>query len=210
MTCFCSWSGGKDSCLSLDRAINTHDLEIDYLINMINKDRKIGHGTPPKYIQKQADALDLQLIQKKVTWNTYEENYSKILEKLNPDIGVFGDMDIEEHKNWVTNFCKKHKVTPVLPLWNENPTKLYKEFTNQYTAIIIKIDPQKIDEKWLGKPLNQQFLQYLKNNKIHPMGEGGEYHTYVTNGPLFKNKIKYKLGKKHKDKKTGTISINLK
>jgi len=38
--------------------------------------------------------------------------------------------------------------------------------------------------------VDRDFLRYLKDNNIDVCGENGEYHTFVTNGPIFKRKIK--------------------
>ncbi|WGI17586.1 diphthine--ammonia ligase [Methanonatronarchaeum sp. AMET-Sl] len=207
---FCSWSGGKDSALSLYRAKEDLDLEVKYIVNMINKDRHIGHGTPPQLIKKQAESLQIELVQREVLWETYEENYSQIIDTLDVGYGVYGDIDIEEHREWVLKFSKKHGIEPILPLWNENPHNLYQEFIDMFKAIIVKVDPEKVGEEWLGKPLTQEFHNYLKKQDIHPMGEHGEYHTFVVDGPIFQQEIDVSLGIKNRDKETGNISINIK
>jgi diphthamide synthase (EF-2-diphthine--ammonia ligase) len=46
-------------------------------------------------------------------------------------------------------------------------------------------------EEWLGRKVNKEFLSdLLKVGTIDPCGERGEYHTYVTNGPLFTKRIR--------------------
>jgi diphthamide synthase (EF-2-diphthine--ammonia ligase) len=46
-------------------------------------------------------------------------------------------------------------------------------------------------EEWVGREVNKEFLSdLLKVSTIDPCGERGEYHTYVTNGPLFKKRIR--------------------
>ncbi len=187
---FCSWSGGKDSCFALHRASLNPEIEVKYLVNMVNKEGKIGHGLDPRVFEIQARALDLDIKQKEVTWDTYEKGFKETVGKLDVGHGVFGDIELEGHREWVENVCSTLRIDPILPLWGEEPEELFKEFIEKHESVIIKIDSEKIERGWLGESLSEDFFEYLVENDLHPMGENGEYHTFVINGPLFKRSLK--------------------
>jgi diphthamide synthase (EF-2-diphthine--ammonia ligase) len=58
-----------------------------------------------------------------------------------------------------------------------------------FEAIIVSAKSDLIDEEWIGRKIDREFLRYLKDNNIDLCGENGEYHTFVTDGPLFKKRI---------------------
>lgn len=182
---FCSWSGGKDSCLSLYKALQNYDIEVQHLVNMVNMKEKVGHGLDPDLMSAQADALGMEIHQKKVTWDTYEDGFKETVNSIDPDIGVFGDMELQEHRDWVERITEELGVEPILPLWHEDPIRLYREFIDNFETMIIKIDKEEVDREWLGHKLDEEFLEYALENDIHPMGENGEYHTFVVDGELF-------------------------
>lgn len=182
---FCSWSGGKDSCLSLYKALQNYDIEVQHLVNMVNMKEKVGHGLDPDLMSAQADALGMEIHQKKVTWDTYEDGFKETVNSIDPDIGVFGDMELQEHRDWVERITEELGVKPILPLWHEDPIRLYREFIDNFETMIIKIDKEEVDREWLGHKLDEEFLEYALENDIHPMGENGEYHTFVVDGELF-------------------------
>jgi diphthamide synthase (EF-2-diphthine--ammonia ligase) len=48
-----------------------------------------------------------------------------------------------------------------------------------------------LSEKLLGHRIDRDFIKELiKNPNVDLCGEAGEYHTFVTDGPLFKKRIK--------------------
>ncbi len=186
---FCSWSGGKDSCLSLYKALQNYDIEVQHLVNMVNMKEKVGHGLDPDLMSAQADALDMEIHQKKVTWDTYEDGFKETINSIDPDIGVFGDMELQEHRDWVERITEELGVEPILPLWHEDPIRLYREFIDNFETMIIKIDKEEVDREWLGRKLDEEFLKYALDNDIHPMGENGEYHTFVVDCELFDSRV---------------------
>lgn len=58
--------------------------------------------------------------------------------------------------------------------------------------ILLSVKADLLGKKWLGRKIDENFIRDLKkhNPPIDPCGENGEFHTFVTDGPLFKNKIK--------------------
>lgn len=197
---FCSWSGGKESVLAFHRAIQD-GIEVRYLLNMVSEDgeRSRSHHLSSKLIRLQAEAIRISIIQRKTTWESYEEEFKKALsyfKKEGIQAGVFGDIDLQEHREWVERVCKDTDIKPVLPLWGEEREKLLEEFIGAgFKAIVVAVI-EDLGEEWLGRQIDNNFINDLKKLKVDLCGERGEYHTFVYNGPIFKKPIEVVTGKK--------------
>ncbi len=190
-----SWSGGKESCLACYRAIS-RGLEVSHLLNFVNKgsERSMGHGLDPELILAQSQAMGIPLVQRETSWETYERKFKDaVLELKRRGVKgiVFGDVDLQEHKDWVEKVCRELDVEPVEPLWGGDPMELLNEFVNAgFEAIVVRVRGDLLGEEWLGRRVNRVFLRDIAKEPIHPLGEKGEYHTFVTNGPIFKHRIR--------------------
>lgn len=194
-----SWSGGKESSLSLYRSLS-NGLRACFLLNMVNRDvkRSMSHGLDPKLIAAQAEALEIPILQRETTWDTYEQEFKGAVAELRQkgvSGMVFGNIDIEEHKDWVQRVCGQLGVIPLLPLWGDEPQRLLNDFIDAgFEAIVVSAKAQYFGEEWLGRRINagliKELLRLNKESNVHPCGEQGEYHTFVTDGPIFKRRIK--------------------
>ena len=194
MSYITSWSGGKDSCFACYKAI-CDGYNISYLVNFVSKEyRRVSfHGTEAKLIQLQAEALDIPLLQKETTQNGYEEEFKEAVRTLIP-IGikgmVFGDIYLQEHKDWVEKVCGELGIEAIEPLWGREPEGILLEFIDTgFEAIMVSAKSNLFGEEWIGRKVDREFLSYLKGKNIDICGENGEYHTFVTGGPMFKRKI---------------------
>jgi len=204
MKAFCCWSGGKESAFSYYRSKKEKKIEISCLLNMSNKDGEHSrtHGISSALLRTQAKAIGIPIIQRKTTWKSYEAEFKKAVAEFKNDgieAGIFGDIDLQEHRDWVEKVCKDVGVKPILPLWKEERERLLEEFIQVgFKTIIITTKTQMLSKDWLGRYIDQQFLADLKKIKsVDLCGEAGEYHTLVFDGPIFKNAINFITGKKH-------------
>jgi uncharacterized protein (TIGR00290 family) len=184
-----SWSGGKDSHLALNRA--RQEFDVAALITMFTEDgsRSRSHGLRPEVLQQQADLLQLELLQGRGSWQSYEANFKKLLAELgqrNFSHIVFGDIFLDPHKQWVERVCTEMGLTAVEPLWGQSTSKLLREFIEfGGQARIVATKAALLDESWLGRQLSIDVLPEFERLGIDPCGEYGEYHTLVTSSPLF-------------------------
>ncbi|MBT9165551.1 MAG: hypothetical protein DDT25_00205 [Chloroflexi bacterium] len=195
MSYISSWSGGKDSCFACYQAI-CEGYNVSHLLNFISKEHKrvSFHGTEAKLIQLQAEAIGIPLLQKETTWNGYEQEFKDAVKSLIPNgvTGmVFGDIYLQEHKDWVERVCRELGIEAIEPLWGQDTERILLEFIDAgFEATIVSAKSDLFDDKWIGRKLDREFLSHLKDNNIDPCGENGEYHTLVTDGPMFQKKIK--------------------
>ncbi len=191
---FTSWSGGKDSCLACYRAVN-QGLKVRYLLNMITEDGKRAwtHGQSTEVLQVQSQAIGIPLVQRRTAMADYETEFNSVLLALKQEGvegGVFGDIDLEEHRQWVEKVCGEVDVTPYLPLWGQAQAKILRDFIDLgFEAIVVVAKADLFGEDWLGRRVDLDFLSYLQANDIQLCGEAGEYHTFVADGPLFNQRI---------------------
>jgi diphthine-ammonia ligase len=195
MSYIASWSGGKDSCFALYKA-KCAGYHVSHLVNFISKryQRVSFHGTEAKLIQMQSEALGIPVVQKETTPDAYEKEFKEAVRQLIPggvEGMVFGDIYLEEHKQWVERVCSDLEIEAVEPLWGKTTESVLKEFIDAgFEAVIISTQSKLFDKKWLGKRVDKEFLQHLKKNSIEICGENGEYHTVVVDGPGFNKRIK--------------------
>jgi diphthine-ammonia ligase len=200
MKVFSSWSGGKECAMATYKAISQGH-EVSYLVNFVSEDgeRSRSHGTKADVLALQAEAIGIPLIQVKTSWENYEENFKKVVRKLKDkgvEGGVFGDIDLEEHREWVERVCSEIGIKAFLPLWGIKAEKLIEELLKlKFKAMVIAT---RLEEGLLGKVLDKTLVRQISKLGSHPCGESGEYHTFVTDGPIFRQALKVTSGESKK------------
>lgn len=205
MKVIASWSGGKDSCFAYYKAL-AEGYEVSYLVNFISRElRRVSfHGTRAHLISKQAQAIGIPLVQYTVPpdMSLYEQTFKKAvsaLKRKNIEGMVFGDIYLQEHKDWIERVCGELGITPLLPLWGMASERVLSDFIKAgFEAVIISAKSDIFDEKWLGQRINHTSLLGLKKlaeeKGLDVCGEQGEYHTLVVDGPLFRKRLQVTYG----------------
>lgn len=194
-----SWSGGKESALACYKAISS-GLDVVCLINMVTE-KSVAHGKP-RTIALQSEAVGIPIIQKETSWGNYERDFKKVLNGLKENgvtHAVFGDIDMQEHKDWTDRVCSECRITPLSPLWKKDRMEILTEFIEKgFDATILCTKADMLGEEWLGRKIDRKFVQDMRNLKpnVDLCGELGEYHTFVTNGPFFQKPIRIRAGVK--------------
>ncbi len=197
-----SWSGGKESCFACYKAM-LNGFEVSHLLNFVSKEERcMSHGLDSKLILAQSEAIGIPMVQRKVAWETYEQGFKIAIRELKwmgASGAVFGDVDIQEHKDWVDRMCNELDIRPVMPLWSLDPKQILTDFIDEgFEAIVVMVKADILSEEWLGRKVDRSFVSDLLKleSKVHLCGELGEYHTFVSDGPLFKRRLEILDGKK--------------
>jgi uncharacterized protein (TIGR00290 family) len=200
-----SWSGGKDSCLACYKAI-LNGFKVSCLLNIISKENMVmSHGVNSNLIIAQSEAIGIPIIQREATWETYEKIFKDTLIELKKSMhieaAVFGDIDIQEHLNWVNRVCKEVELTPIEPLWHLNRGDILTDFINAgFEAILVNVKADIFGKEWLGRKINRgiikDFKKLQKSHNFDICGEFGEYHTLVVDGLIFNKRLKILKSKK--------------
>jgi diphthine-ammonia ligase len=189
-----SWSGGKDSCYAMMQAV-AQGLKPKALLNMMNENGQVSrsHGLPLSILKQQAQKMNLPIVTIPATWNEYETKYIKALQEIKTEFeleaAVFGDIDLQPHRDWEEKVCKAAGIEAVLPLWQQNRIDLVNEMlANGIETMIVSCNTQ-MGEGYLGKIMTKELAEELEAKGIDSCGENGEFHTMVINCPLFSEPI---------------------
>jgi diphthine-ammonia ligase len=195
--CFVSWSGGKDSCLALFKAkkygYNPVKLFTMFGLEDISSSHRISEGI----IKAQANSIGIDYIIGKSSFDDYENIFvSNIInfKKQGINYGIFGDIDLDEHRQWEERVCRLASMKAVLPLWKINRKEIVSEFISLgFKAKIVVVNTDMLETKFLGQDLSFSLINEIENAGADPCGENGEYHTVVYDGPLFKKPVDIKF-----------------
>lgn len=200
---FC-WSGGKDSAYCLHKVLQEELYEVKYLLTTINDTfKRISmHGVREELLDIQTDAIGIPLLKVKVSEGSnaeYEKQMEATLLKVQAEgirHVVFGDIYLEDLRNYRENNLKKLGMQGVFPLWKMNTKDLIHDFLSlQFKTITCCINDGYLAEEWVGREIDTSFVNQLPSG-VDPCGEDGEYHTFCYDGPLFKKKINFIKGEK--------------
>lgn len=197
----CSWSGGKDSCFALMQAMKENYVP-KVLLNVLNEEGKISrsHGIPAAILQAQANAARLPVHLISSSWQEYEIHFTNALIELkkqyNLSHAVFGDIDLQPHRDWEEKVCSNAALTAVLPLWQQERRSLVLQMLDAGIETMIVSCNETMGEFFLGKIITPALIDELEALSIDACGENGEYHTLVLNCPLFNKKINVNINEK--------------
>lgn len=148
MKLLASFSGGKDSMLSIDRAMEQGH-HIVGLITTTKEDVSWFHDLPIPFLQKVADALDMPfyplLARGGADYTTdYVEKLKALVEQTGAEGIIFGDIDLEDHRKWCEGLANAAEIEAVFPLWGDGRKALVEEFLDKgYKTVIKKVDKKK-------------------------------------------------------------------
>jgi uncharacterized protein (TIGR00290 family) len=155
------------------------------------------HGIRADLLDAQAKSVGVPFSKQVTHPKTYEKEFKAALFQFKAK-GVAGLVtgDIYEvaghEERWLERVCSEVGLEPIRPLWQGNTKQILAEFVAAgFKATVVRTRLNVLGEEWLGRELDGSFLKdILKLPKVDPCGEGGEYHTVVTDGPVFRETIK--------------------
>jgi uncharacterized protein (TIGR00290 family) len=197
------WSGGKDCAMALHDIRNSRgyaDLRVSCLLTTLTEgyDRVSGHGVRRALIEQQAACLGLELhktyIPKRATMTEYEaviEDALRSHRETGTTIAASGDIFVEKRR---VSTIKELGLRGCFPLWRRSTQEQIQAFLfSGFRALVVCVDSALLDRSFVGRVLDQDFLSHLPPG-IDPCGEHGEYHTFVFDGPAFRQPVRYRLG----------------
>jgi uncharacterized protein (TIGR00290 family) len=208
-----SWSGGKDSCMALREIRNDPGLRVEALLTTITQDydRVSMHGVRRVLLERQAASLGVPLhqipISKGASNAEYETKMGKafaIYRERGIDSVVFGDLFLEEIRTYRERFLAQHAMVGLYPLWKRDTLALIREFISLgFKTAIVCVDPAQLDPLFLGRLIDEDFLSQLPH-WVDPCGENEEFHTFVFDGPIFSNPIRFDFAKRFIESRFGS------
>lgn len=198
-----NWSGGKDSALCLHKALQSRTYHIPYLLTSVNAvhDRVSMHGVRRALLQQQAAALNIPLLTIELPEQPGMAEYEAGMLQQVTDLknkgcthALFGDIFLEDLRQYRENKLKEAGIACVFPLWKQSTTELVKEFIALgFKSIIVCVNEQYLDQSFCGRVIDEDFLNDLPAH-VDPCGENGEFHSFVFEAPMYSHPIAIQKG----------------
>ncbi|MGA7158398.1 MAG: ATP-binding protein [Acidobacteriaceae bacterium] len=198
-----SWSGGKDSAWALHLLRQDPEFEVVGLLTTINQHfhRVAMHGFREHLLDLQAEAAGLPLWKVSLPWpcaNTvYEKLMSEVCERAAREglYGIaYGDLFLHDIRAYRVEKMSGSGLEPIFPCWLLPTDELaHSMISAGVRAHIVCVDPRKLDKRFAGRMLDEGLLAELPGT-VDPCGERGEFHTYVSAGPMFSRSIEVSPG----------------
>jgi uncharacterized protein (TIGR00290 family) len=206
------WSGGKDSSLALRRSLLA-GLEVRRLLNFHDaaSGRVRFHATRVELLRAQADALGIELTSVGTTWEEMDQELRRELGNLAAEDFrgvVLGDIHLADVRAWYEERVVAAGLEHVEPLWAESPAGLLQEFVGGGgRAIVTCVDLERLDEGWLGRVIDQEFVSDLATTGVDACGENGEYHSFAFAGPPFRRPLAWRPGERRNDGRFAQLDV---
>jgi uncharacterized protein (TIGR00290 family) len=192
-----SWSGGKDACLAWIRA-REHGATVATFMTMCDEDGiSKSHALPAEFLQAQAQAAGVAWRSVPVPPRGYAAAFDAALAALRAEDHthlVFGDIDLQAHRDWLEPACRRAGLEPWFPLWGRPRALLAREVVDAgIRARLVCVDTRWLDERFAGADYGTALLAQLPDG-VCPVGEDGEFHTFVHDAPGFAAPLPVRTG----------------
>jgi uncharacterized protein (TIGR00290 family) len=198
------FSGGKDSTLALYEIQQNPDYDVDSLLVTLTEGfgRVSIHGVRYKLLKQQSESLGIPLrevwIPQGCTNDVYQERMQKAVLDMKDDgvtHMVFGDIHLQDVREYRETMMSGTGITPVFPLWNRPVEEVSRAFINHsFKTVITCVDLDQIDRSFAGRVYDEAFINDYPVGSRDICGENGEFHSFVFDGPNFSFPIEYELG----------------
>ena len=209
-----SWSGGKDCTLALHKAISEMGTPYTLLSSVPSDETKtLAHGYRQDILKVQAQALGLPIRFMFFEDGSYRQTYIDTLTELKQHAMiksvVYGDIYLNEHRDWLMEVCCEVGLEAIFPLWCQphEAKALFDEYIGLgFQSVIVHARKPFPGKEWLGKTIDKALGDYASDN-FCPMGENGEFHSLVINGPCFNYPLQPVFGELLEDDKGYTLPV---
>jgi len=198
-----SWSGGKDSALALHELLMDPTVDLRGLLTTVTDgyDRVSMHGVRTSLVVAQAAALEIPLWSVRIPPSATNEQYERAMVDVlgsirrdGVDAIAFGDLFLTDVRAYRERLVEGTGLRPVFPLWGKATVDLAQRFVScGFRAVIVCVDPRQIDVSHCGAEYDDALLRALPGS-ADPCGERGEFHTFVYDGPMFREPIATQRG----------------
>jgi len=197
-----SWSGGKDAATVLYE-MQRKGTPVGELLTTVTGeyDRSSMHGVRRSLYQRQAEALAIPITFVELPNEPSNEEYEAIMESVMEryvERGVteilFGDLHLEDVRSYREDRLSSIPIAGGWPIWGRDSTEHMRRFIEAgFKATVVSVHGDSLDASFLGTTVDDEFLESLPT-EVDPAGEGGEFHTFVWDGPIFERPVQFAIG----------------
>ena len=196
-----SYSCGKDSTLALHKMLEQGHEPV-CLVVMVNETagRSYFHGADHAMLKRYSEALDMPMILCPADGTAYQQAFGEGLAKakaMGAEAACFGDIDIEQNRQWEEERCETAGLIPCFPLWQrEREENVHELIRLGYRCLIKSVNRMLLPMELLGTCIDEDSIRIMKSAGVDICGENGEYHTLVVDGPVFRKPLSFQMGDK--------------
>lgn len=159
------------------------------------------HGVREELLEEQAEAAGLSLRRVEIPFPCTNARYDRAMREAVDAMRsegvtrlVFGDVFLQDVRRYREDRLEGTGLTPVFPLWGRDTTDLAREIVRSgVEARIVCLDPRRLPRSFAGRSFDAALLAELPSS-VDPCGERGEFHTFVTAGPMLSHPIAVRVG----------------
>jgi uncharacterized protein (TIGR00290 family) len=198
-----AWSSGKDSAWALHAARRAGEFDIVGALTTVTDgfERVSMHGVREPLLRAQLDAAGLAAIVVRIPYPCPNEIYEREMGKAIDDAKargvthvIFGDLYLQDVRAYRERQLAGTGITPVFPLWGLPTGQLARDMIDGgVEAHLAVVDLKKLPAAFVGRSFDAGLLGALPAGS-DPCGENGEFHTFVSAGPMLTRKIAVKVG----------------
>ncbi len=198
-----AWSSGKDSAWALLEARRAGDYEIVGGLTTVTETfgRVSMHGVREELLRAQLEAAGLPAVIVHIPFPCPNEIYERKMAAAMADAKqagithiVFGDLFLEDVRAYRERQLAGTGITPVFPLWGRPTSALARDMIDAgVEARLSTVDLKTLPTSFAGRRFDNALLAALPA-EADPCGENGEFHSFVSAGPMLSRKIAVKVG----------------
>jgi uncharacterized protein (TIGR00290 family) len=198
-----AWSSGKDSAWALHEARRAGEFDIVGALTTVTDTfgRVSMHGVREELLHAQLDAAGLPAIVVRIPFPCPNEIYEQKMAAAMQEAKargithiIFGDLFLEDIRAYREALLKEIGMTPAFPLWQRPTAALAREMIDAgIEAHLATVDLKKLPASFAGRRFDLGLLDALPAG-ADPCGENGEFHSFVSAGPMLARTIPVRVG----------------
>jgi len=198
-----AWSSGKDSAWALHEARRVGEFDIVGALTTVTDAfaRVSMHGVREELLHAQLGAAGMPAIVVRIPYPCPNEIYEREMAAAMADAKargvthiIFGDLYLEDVRAYREKNLAGTGIAPVFPLWQKPTDVLAREMIDAgVEAHLTTVDLKKLPATFAGRRFDGALLSELPEG-TDPCGENGEFHSFVSAGPMLNRKIAVKVG----------------
>jgi uncharacterized protein (TIGR00290 family) len=198
-----AWSSGKDSAFALHEArlAGTYDIVGALTTVTENFGRVSVHGVREELLHAQMEAAELPPIIVRIPHPCANEAYERAMAGAMAQAKadgithiIFGDLFLEDVRAYREQKLAGTGITPLFPLWGRRTAALARDMLAcGMQATLVAVDLKRLTRDFAGRRFDGVLLDDLPPH-VDPCGENGEFHSFVSAGPMLKRPIAITLG----------------
>ena len=200
-----NWSSGKDAALALHYLLQDKNYSVGHLLTSVNSfhNRVSMHGLRRELLEQQIRSVGITGTTIELAEQPSMQEYETAMRdavmqlyKKGFHYAAFGDIFLEDLRNYRETQLNKVNIRAVFPLWKRNTKELLHEFIALgFKAIVVCVNAQLLEADFAGRIIDASFINDLPKG-VDPCGENGEFHTFCFDGPIFTKPVPFITGEK--------------